>query len=190
MVAFALTTPQAAATLAATSVGFQIGLFGESVVNAVLILIFASILVATLVAESQIKHVEAPGRPERIEGERVLVEVLDMEAAHEALRIASEVAERDGGVVDAVLLRAPDGDLDAARSELDRLRGICLRLRLDAEPRLQLSADVHESSVLTAIGHDASLVVVAASEEDGWQYSSAQSPMGPPVRVTTSREPL
>ena len=42
-----LTVPQAAATLAATVIGFNIGLFDQSVVNAVLVLILVSIVVAT-----------------------------------------------------------------------------------------------------------------------------------------------
>jgi Kef-type K+ transport system membrane component KefB len=54
---WALTTPQAAATLAATSVGFEIGLFDESVVNAVLVLILVSMIVSTLVAERTVGRV-------------------------------------------------------------------------------------------------------------------------------------
>ena len=46
-----LTIPQAAATLAATVVGFNIGLFDQSVVNAVLVLILVSIVVATLTVD-------------------------------------------------------------------------------------------------------------------------------------------
>ena len=45
---FVLTTPQAAATLAATTVGFQIGLFSTAVVNAVLVLILVSIVMSTV----------------------------------------------------------------------------------------------------------------------------------------------
>ncbi len=44
---FGLTVAQAAATLAATRVGFAIGLFGDRVVNAVLILIVVSLLLAS-----------------------------------------------------------------------------------------------------------------------------------------------
>ena len=54
---WALTTPQAAATLAATTVGFEIGLFDESVVNAVLVLILVSMIVSTLVAERTVGRV-------------------------------------------------------------------------------------------------------------------------------------
>ena len=190
LVAFALTAPQAAATLASTAVGFKLGLFGESVVNAVLILIFVSILVATLVAESQIKHVELPGKPERNIGERVLVEVHDMEAAHEALLVARATADKDAGVVEVVLMRPPDGDLDAARSDLDRLRGICVRMRLDTEPLLNFTPDARESSVHAAMGHDASLVIVATMDEDGWDSTFARNPNAPPVMVSSAREPI
>ena len=48
---FSLTTPQAAATLAATVVGFELGLLSETVVNAVLVLIVVSLLVASAAAE-------------------------------------------------------------------------------------------------------------------------------------------
>ncbi len=110
LLTFSLTTPQAAATLASTTVGYQIGLFGESVVNAVLILIFASILVATLVAESQVKKVERPGRAVRAPGERVLVTVVDIDAAPNVLQMAHELAADEGGVVESVLApRRGDG---------------------------------------------------------------------------------
>ena len=87
-------------------------------------------------------------------------------------------------------MRPPEDDLDAARSELDRLRGICARLRLDTEPLLNLTPDDRQSSVHTAMGHDASLVIVATSDEEGWDSTFAQSPHAPPVIVSTSREPV
>lgn len=58
---FALTAPQAAATLAATVVGFEIGLFSTTVVNAVLVLILVSIVVASVLAPRFIKGVSAAG---------------------------------------------------------------------------------------------------------------------------------
>ncbi len=59
-VMFVLSTPQAAATLAATLVGFEIGLFGVSVVNAVLVLILVSILTSTLLADRFVAKVPVP----------------------------------------------------------------------------------------------------------------------------------
>jgi len=48
---YVLTAPQAAATLAATLVGFEIGLFGTSLVNAVLVLILTSIVLSAILAD-------------------------------------------------------------------------------------------------------------------------------------------
>jgi Kef-type K+ transport system membrane component KefB len=57
---FTLTAPQAAATLAVTLIGFEIGLLGTSVVNAVLVLILVSIVLSALLAERVVRWV--PGR--------------------------------------------------------------------------------------------------------------------------------
>jgi Kef-type K+ transport system membrane component KefB len=55
-----LTVPQAAATLAATIVGFNIGLFDQSVVNAALVLILASILVGTFWSTALLRPFHRP----------------------------------------------------------------------------------------------------------------------------------
>ena len=57
---FALTTPQAAATLAATLVGFDIGLFSTSVVNAVLVLILITIVVPTVSVARSLRAIPPP----------------------------------------------------------------------------------------------------------------------------------
>jgi len=61
---FVLTTPQAAATLAATTVGFQIGLFSTVVVNAVLVLILVSIVMSTALTPPFVRGVEVPDATE------------------------------------------------------------------------------------------------------------------------------
>ena len=58
-----LTVPQAAATLAATIVGFNIGLFDQSVVNAALVLILVSIVVGTLLVERSEPWFHLRGQP-------------------------------------------------------------------------------------------------------------------------------
>lgn len=165
LVTFALTTPQAAATLASTSVGFEIGLFGESVVNAVLILIFASILIATLVAEREVERVEKPRPARRGLGERVLVAVADIDPATGALERARGLAESEGGVVEAVLLRGTNVERGEAQADLDRLQGVCVRLGLETEPRLRVTSHPAQSMVHAAIDWDASLVVAANDVE-------------------------
>jgi Kef-type K+ transport system membrane component KefB len=55
---FGMTSPQAAATLAATFVGFDIGLFGEQVVNAVLVVILVTLLIAAVTTARAMRSVE------------------------------------------------------------------------------------------------------------------------------------
>ncbi len=50
-VIFALSVPQAAATLAATMVGFQLGLFDEKVVNGAIMMIFVTCILAPIVVQ-------------------------------------------------------------------------------------------------------------------------------------------
>src|SRR5262249_41765657 len=56
---FTLTAPQAAATLAVTLIGFEIGLFGATVVNAVLVLILLSIVISAVLAQKVVSWVPA-----------------------------------------------------------------------------------------------------------------------------------
>lgn len=94
-----LTIPQAAATLAATVVGFNIGLFGQSVVNAVLVLILASIIVGTLIVERAKNLVPAPTAADARLGKRILVALEDPRQARLGFAIAERVAAPDSGVV-------------------------------------------------------------------------------------------
>src|SRR5262249_7330626 len=56
---YVLTIPQAAATLAVSLIGFEIGVFGTSVVNAVLVLILVSIVVAAILAQKAVELLPA-----------------------------------------------------------------------------------------------------------------------------------
>ena len=167
-VVFALTVPQAAATLAATTVGFQIGLFSESVVNAVLVLILVSVVVATLVAEREKLRVQVPPPAGRSLGEHVLVAVADLDAAPLGLRLARAVADREAGVVDVVRLQ-PAAEAAAARqAELDRLHGLCRRLGIDADPAIRITDHRPRAAVLAANDLEASLLLVAGDCDEPW----------------------
>jgi Kef-type K+ transport system membrane component KefB len=50
-VVFGLSVPQAAATLAATMVGFEIGLFDDAVVNGAIVMILVSCFVAPILVD-------------------------------------------------------------------------------------------------------------------------------------------
>ena len=165
---WALTTPQAAATLAATTVGFEIGLFDESVVNAVLVLILVSMIVSTLVAERTVGRVELP--PETIPalGERVLVAVADLDAAPLGLRVARALAASHAGVIEVVLIEPAGSEPARRRADLDRLDGLCHRLGIDTEPMLRVTDHRARSTMLAASDFLASMVIAVGPADDRW----------------------
>jgi Kef-type K+ transport system membrane component KefB len=78
MLIFGLSVPQAAATLAATVVGFQIGLFDEFVVNGAIMMIFVSCILAPIVVQRHGREVAlseaiAPAEVELLSPKRILI---------------------------------------------------------------------------------------------------------------------
>ena len=102
---YVLTIPQAAATLAVTLIGFEIGLFGTEVVNAVLVLILVSIVVAALIAQRVVAAlpVDAGLRPPL--GGKVLVVTSATGPSDAAVRAATLIARPDGGHSDVLITR-------------------------------------------------------------------------------------
>ncbi len=164
-VVYALTSPQAAATLAATTVGFNIGLFTESVVNAVLVLILVSVTAATLVAERAKKRVQPPTPADRELGEHVLVAVEDPAAAALGLRVASRIADPIGGAVSVTLLEAIGDGSVSPNGGLGELDELCGRLGLDSEPTRLATRHFAEGVFHAALSIDASLVIAVEHSE-------------------------
>ena len=170
---WALTTPQAAATLAATTVGFDIGLFDESVVNAVLVLILVSMIVSTLVAERTVGRVQLPADAVPALGERVLVAVADLDAAPLGLRVARALAAAHAGVIEVVLIEPAGSDGRRRRSDLDRLDGLCHRLGIDTEPALRVTDHRARSTMLAASDFLASMVIAVGPADERWAETVA-----------------
>jgi Sodium/hydrogen exchanger family len=184
LIVFALTTPRAAATLAATAVGFQIGLFGESVVNAVLVVILVTMIVATLVAERQKTRVEPPALGRRALGERVLVAVAHLDGAPLGLRIARRVADRRAGVVDVFLMEPAAVASRRRQADLDRLSGLCRRLSIDTDPSVRVTDHMARAAVLAANDVGASLVIaVENNDHERWAETLALVVPAPVVIV-------
>jgi Kef-type K+ transport system membrane component KefB len=180
-VVFGLTVPQAAATLAATTVGFQIGLFSESVVNAVLVLILVSVVVATLVVEREKVRVEIPPPAGKSLGEHVLVAVADLDAAPLALRLARAIADREAGVVDVIRLEPAGATATERQADIDRLLGLCRRLGIDADPGMRVTDHRPRAAILAANDLEASLLLVAGDCDEPW--ADAASLAAAPVVV-------
>jgi Kef-type K+ transport system membrane component KefB len=184
LMVFALTTPRAAATLAATTVGFQIGLFGESVVNAVLVVILVTMILATLVAERQRTRVQPPPLGLRALGEHVLVAVAHLDGAPLGLRIARRVADQQAGVVDVFLMEPAAATSRTRQADLDRLSGLCRRLSIDTDPAVRVTDHMARAAVLAANDVEASLVIaVENNDHERWAETLALAVPAPVVVV-------
>ncbi len=185
-VVFALSTPQAAATLAATIVGFNIGLFGESVVNAVLVLILVSIVLATTVMERAKGLVPRPAHTAPRLGDCILIALQEPEQALAAMTIAARIADSDGGVVHSVLASgAPEATRQQPR--LTELREAALIVGVDTDPHLLVHGGLADAVVHASIETEASLVIAGESTSGGpsafgtWGESVASSAPAPAV---------
>jgi Kef-type K+ transport system membrane component KefB len=155
---YVLTIPQAAATLAVTLIGFEIGLFGTSVVNAVLVLILVSIVVAALVAQRVVKWIPARVSSKRAIGEKVLVVTPSAGPTDAAVRAATLIARPDGGHSDVLITRtASEPRLDSA--VLRALEKRIFSHGFDGQVHTQVTG-LAEAVTHATIAAEASLVIV------------------------------
>ena len=161
-----LTVPQAAATLAATVVGFNIGLFDQSVVNAVLVLILVSIVVATFTVDRVKAGVPVPDIKDRGIGKHVLVALENSGQAKIGFAIGSSIAGPDGGIVRG-LLSCPPSAKRTLEAELVQLRSVGYANGVDLDPALLVHSSFADGIVNAAIEHEPSFVLVGQSLDSG-----------------------
>lgn len=99
---FSLSVGQAAGALAAVIVAEELGLIGASEVNAVVLVILVSALIAGVTADRYAPRVEAPPKSEGALGTRVVVPVSNPNTVAPLVRVAAQVAAPDSGAVVAV----------------------------------------------------------------------------------------
>jgi Kef-type K+ transport system membrane component KefB len=105
---YVLTIPQAAATLAVSLIGFEIGVFGTSVVNAVLVLILVSIVVAAVLAQRVVASFPVRTTAKRPLGSKVLVVTSATGPSDAAIRLATLLSRPDGGHSDVLITHTED----------------------------------------------------------------------------------
>jgi Kef-type K+ transport system membrane component KefB len=157
---FSLSVAQAAATLAATVVGFQLGLFDSSVVNAVLVVIFISVVASTIAGARSTVHMHAREHGPAPLGARVVVGVREPEMARGALSIAVRIARADGGVVHPVLV-LPESAPIAARAARQRLGKVIADAGVDGLSSTIVEDSLLEGAVRAGAAAEATLVLVA-----------------------------
>jgi Kef-type K+ transport system membrane component KefB len=171
---YVLTIPQAAATLAVSLIGFEIGVFGVSVVNAVLVLIVVSILVAALITQKVVEIVPADTGRKAPLGSRVLVVTGAAGPSDAAVGVATLLARPDGGHSDLLIARSA-GESKPALAAMRTLEKRIFRHGFDGHIRTEVATlgDAVQRAVRT---DTPSLVIVDDRSFDA-------TPAGVPVLV-------
>jgi Kef-type K+ transport system membrane component KefB/nucleotide-binding universal stress UspA family protein len=99
---FSLTVGQAAGALAAVIIAQDLGLVGPDVVNAIVLVILGSAVIAGAVGERSAPLVPQPDRSEEPIGTRVVVPVSNPHTVGPLVRVAAQVAAPDSGAVVAI----------------------------------------------------------------------------------------
>jgi Kef-type K+ transport system membrane component KefB len=95
---FGLSLAQAAATLAAVTIGVDIGLFDTPLLNATLVVVLVTVLVSSIVTRSAARRIDPP----RVQGERLAETIfvpVDVVDDPEVVELAGRMAMSKGGTV-------------------------------------------------------------------------------------------
>lgn len=111
---FALSSAQAAATLAAVIIGLEVGLIDADTVNAVVLVILVTCVVSSWAANRWAPQLERPGS-RRALGQTVVVPVANPASRNSLVRLAAMMARRDSGFV--VPLTVIDADVPEEEME-------------------------------------------------------------------------
>jgi len=166
---FSLTIAQAAATLAATLVGFDIGLFDASIVNAVLLVVLVSLIVTSIGTQTFSRSVH----PEKVSiqplGKSVVVVVRPSQQIDRLMSTAAAISNLDAGVIIPVAI-VPESHAGWERAEaeewLQKAEQAGSASAADVEGVLRIDSSTHQGIARQVTERDASLVLAQ------WQPSS------------------
>jgi Kef-type K+ transport system membrane component KefB len=156
-----LSGSQAAATLATTLVGAKLGIFDKQTINAVLVVILASLIVTPAVVTYFAKKVERTQEGGEALASTVLVPVWG-EATRPLLRLAGRLAQEDGGLVMAASFAAedaPESELDGQRALRDQAEGWLAKEGLESKTCFRVARSVPSGLFETVRAEKASLLV-------------------------------
>jgi hypothetical protein len=161
-----LSLAQAAATLAAVTIGVEIGLFDQDLLNATLVVVLVTVLVSSIVTRAAARGIEPPAvQGERL-AERVFVPV-DVAEDPAVVRLAARLAMAKGGsVLVGAVAAAPGSQLDAARERTRTAESQASAVGAEAESVVRVDTSAVAGLAGLAVEHDATLVVV------GWRKAA------------------
>jgi Kef-type K+ transport system membrane component KefB/nucleotide-binding universal stress UspA family protein len=138
---FSLTVGQAAGALAAVIVAQDLGLVGPDVVNAIVLVILGSAVIAGAVAERSAPLVPQPERTDEPIGTRVVVPVSNPNTVGPLVRVAAQVAAPDSGAVVAINvlpLGSRREDLRAHRELADTAERVALAAGAEVDTTVRI----------------------------------------------------
>jgi Kef-type K+ transport system membrane component KefB len=145
-VMFSLSVGQAAGALAAVIVAEDLGLIGPVVVNAVVLVILVSALLAGISGDRWAPQVDTPDRPDARLGSRVVVPVSNPRTVSQLVRVGAQVAAADSGAVVAVNVLPFDARPDQLRAHR-QLADQAERTALRAGSEVTASVRIDSSTV-------------------------------------------
>jgi Kef-type K+ transport system membrane component KefB/nucleotide-binding universal stress UspA family protein len=119
---FSLSVGQAAGALAAVVIADELGLIGVEEVNAVVLVILATALIAGLTGDRYAPQIAPPERWEAPLGTRVVVPVSNPRSVGPLVQVAAQVAAQDSGAVVAVNVLPFDARPDQLKAHRDLAR--------------------------------------------------------------------
>lgn len=167
---FGVSVGQAAATLAATIVGLEAGLYGDDVVNAVMVVVSISLVVTSVVSERFAPRIPPPETDDRALGEAVLIPVEhDPATLEQNFRLAARLATSTAGVLQplVVVTSTASGDIDEGRRLLRETDRVLHRIGLDVESTLRVDRSVATGIHRTSIESDSSMLFLPWPEAGG-----------------------
>ncbi|NNF53320.1 MAG: cation:proton antiporter, partial [Acidimicrobiales bacterium] len=158
----ALSVPQAAATLAAVFVGFEVGLVDEQVIDAVVMVIFVTCLLGSALAAHAVKNLPTPPVRSAPIAKRILMPLPEGGVSGGAIEMAAALGKRDTGTVLALSvldLSATPADVKVRRAFVtDTVEDTALANGCEARSIVRLDLTPAAGIVHAAIEHEATLV--------------------------------
>jgi Kef-type K+ transport system membrane component KefB len=145
-VMFSLSVGQAAGALAAVIVAEELGLIGSVEVNAIVLVILITALLAGVTANRYAPQVEVPVTPDVRLGTRVVVPVSNPRSVAPLVRVAAQVAAPDSGAVVAVNVLPFDARPDQVRAHRS-LAATAEKVALGAGSEVSTSVRIDASTV-------------------------------------------
>jgi Kef-type K+ transport system membrane component KefB len=190
---FSMSIAQAAATLAATIIGLETGLYGDDVVNAVMVVVAVSLILTSIGTSRFAPQISPPREDHRRVGEAVLVPAdADPDALRDVFRLAGRLTEPVGGVVQPLVV-ATSTDAEAvenAHLQQANADEILKRVGQDVESELRIDRSIAAGLNRAAIQANSSMLLLAwpgPGNARGWllgaDYSEIVAATALPVGV-------